>query len=249
MSSYLKVGGALNSGKMQILKDAGSFEIFTNQEEMDVQLKKIERMGRTCYQSEKGEITKESAEKFIRMIINRGHESVLEHGIISVRFNNCSRGFTHELVRHRLMSPSQESTRYVDYAKGEVDLDEFQICCVVPPHRDEHEKIALADGREMSMTDMFGEIEHFYRALRKARWAPEDARQILPIGLRSQVGVTANFREWRYILALRTSRYAHWEIRKVMGDLAIEFQKLAPCVFENLVEAGKDKNGLRYFEK
>lgn len=181
--------------------------------------------------------------------LKRGHESVLEHGSISVRFNNCSRGFTHELVRHRLMSPSQESTRYVDYAKGEVDLDEFQIHCVVPPHHDEHEKVTLADGRKMSMADMFGEIEQFYRALRKAKWAPEDARQILPIGLRSQIGMTANFREWRYILALRASRYAHWEIRKVMGDLAIEFQKLAPCVFENLVEAGKDKNGLRFFEK
>ena len=102
---------------MQILKDAGTYDILTPESELREQLLRIERAGRTCYQSEKSEITTATAEKFVRMILKRGHESVIEHSNMTVRFSNISRGFTHEMVRHRLCAFSQESTRYVDYAK------------------------------------------------------------------------------------------------------------------------------------
>jgi len=234
---------------MEILKDAEYFVVLTPYSELEDQLLRIERAGRTCYQSEKKKITKETARKFIKMLLRRGHESVLEHSCMVVQFNNLSRGFTHELVRHRLASFSQESTRYVDYAeKGKgPNLGRFHLKCVVPPHRDENEKVLLGDGRKMSMAEMFIEIEDFYRGLRKAGWLPQDARQILPIGIKSQIVVSANFREWRHIFKQRTSHYAHWEIRKVMCDLLEFIKPILSPIFDNFVEAGKDADGLRYF--
>ncbi len=236
---------------METLKNSGSFEILTPVNELQAQLLRIEKAGRTCYQSEVKEITEETATKFIRMLIKNGHESVLEHSNVTVQFNNVSRGFTHEMVRHRLASFSQESTRYVDYYKaGEgPDLERFQLKCIVPPHHDENERVLLEDGRELSISEMFTECEKFYRALRKHGWQPQDARQVLPIGTKSQIVVTANFREWRHIFHLRTQRAAHWEIRMVLGDLLEKFQELIPAVFDDFVEAGVDQNNLRYFEK
>ena len=236
---------------MKILKNAGSFVILTPEKELRNQLLRIETAGRTCYQSEKKEVTLETAKKFAEMIIKLGHESVLEHSSIVVQFNNLSRGFTHEQVRHRLTGISQESTRYVDYAKKGAgpDLEKFQLKCIVPPHRNEHEKVEVEGGRKMSIVEMFAEYEKFYRALRKADWVPQDARQVLPIGIKSQIVISANFREWRHIFTMRTVKPAHWEIRKVIGDLLEKVQKIVPVVFDDFVEAGVDQNGLRYFEK
>ncbi len=237
--------------KMKILKDAGSFIILTPEKELHNQLLRIEKAGRTCYQSEKKQVTLETAKNFAKMIIKLGHESVLEHSSMVVQFNNVSRGFTHEQVRHRLTGVSQESTRYVDYAKkGQgPDLDKFQLKCVVPPHRDENKKVELDDGRKMSAKEMFTEYERFYRGLRKAGWLPQDARQALPIGIRAQIIISANFREWRHIFYMRTGKPAHWEIRKVMGDLLEKVQTIVPVIFDDFVKAGKDSDGLRYFEK
>jgi thymidylate synthase (FAD) len=235
---------------MQILKDKGSFVILTPETELRKSLLRIETAGRTAYQSGTRQITKETAEKFVRMILNLGHESVIEHSNMTVRFSDISRGFTHQLVRHRLCAFTQESTRYVDYAKNKkTDLERFQFKCIVPPHRDENEKVELGNGKKMSISDMFSESEKFYRALRKAGWLPEDARQILPIGIKSQIVVSANFREWRHIFEERTSKEAHWEIRKLMGDLLEKVKTIVPVIFDDFAEAGKDKNGLRYFKK
>ncbi|MCP6717986.1 MAG: FAD-dependent thymidylate synthase [Patescibacteria group bacterium] len=236
---------------MKILKNAGSFIILTPEKELKEQLLRIEEGGRTCYQSKKDEINEETAKKFIQMILKRGHESVIEHSNMTVQFNNVSRGFTHELVRHRLCAFSQESTRYVDYSKkGEgVDLKKFQVKFVVPPHKNENEKVKLEDGKEMSMTDMFNECENFYRSLRKAGWSPQDARQILPIGTKSQIIVSANFRQWRHIFSLRTDRAAHWEIRKIMCDLLKHIQKIVPVIFDDFVYKGVDQDNVSYFKK
>lgn len=236
---------------MKILKNAGSFTILTPIPELKAQLLRIEKAGRTCYQSEKREVTEETAKNFIKMLLKRGHESVIEHSNMTVQFNNLSRGFTHEQVRHRLTAISQESTRYVDYAKeGEgPDLEKFQLKCIVPPHRDENEKVVLEDGRKMSMVDMFAEVEKFYRGLRKAGWVPEDARQILPIGIKSQIVISANFREWRHIFKMRTSKRAHWEMRGVMCNLLDYIKPILSPSFDDFVEAGVDENNLRYFEK
>ncbi|MCF7907106.1 FAD-dependent thymidylate synthase [Patescibacteria group bacterium] len=234
---------------MKILKNAGGFEVLTPFKNLKRQLLDIEKAGRTCYQSEKKEITEGSAKKFVQMLMKRGHYSVLEHSNMTVKFKNISRGFTHEQVRHRLTAISQESTRYVDYAKKGKgpDLMKFQLKCVVPPHRNEGENVELENGRKLSLKEMFTEIEDFYRALRKAGWAPEDARQILPIGIKAEIVISANFREWRHIFKMRTSKFAHWEIRKVMGDLLVKTQRLIPGVFDDFVQTGVDQNGLRYF--
>jgi thymidylate synthase (FAD) len=237
--------------KVEILKGTGSFEILTPPEILKQQLLIIEEAGRTCYQSVRGPITGETAQKFVKMILRRGHESVIEHSLMTVKFMNVSRGLTHELVRHRIASYSQESTRYVDYAqrgKGP-DLGRFQISFVVPPHQDENQQIELKDGRKMSLAQMAGESQMFYRALRLAGWLAEDARQILPIGTKAEIVASANFREWRHIFRMRTAKAAHWEIRRVMGNLLEAVQKLVPVVFDDFVEVGVDKNGLRYFEQ
>lgn len=243
---------------MVILKGQGRAEILTTQAELDAQMLRIEEAGRTCYQSHKQDQSLESAQKFIQMLIAKGHESVLEHSCLTVRFDNTSRGFSHELVRHRLMSPSQESTRYVDYAKAgdeDPDLDHFQLHFVTPPHRDEKEKISITlpfdeDFPVMLTPEQMAQTyETFYRALRKAGWRPEDARQFLPIGTRSQVVITANLREWRHIFVMRCGRPAHWEIRHVMVDLLERCQKLIPGVFDDFEYKGTCGNGIPFWGK
>ena len=230
--------------------DKPSFEIKTPEDQLRNQLRIIEEAGRTSYQSFSGPITEETAAKFVRMIRGRNHMSVLEHGSMSVGFYGVSRGMTHELVRHRLASVTQESTRYVDYTKGDdnPDLDRFQVEMVFPPHKDLRERIDLVDGRTMTPIEMGEEMEKFYRALRKSGWVPEDARQVLPTALVSDIVMTANFREWRHIFELRTQKAAHWEIRRVMNDLLEESKRLLPSVFEDFELAGHDKNGLAYYE-
>ncbi len=236
---------------MKLLNAPGEFELLTPVSELKAQLLNIEKAGRTCYQSFVGEINEESAKKFITMLIKRGHLSVIEHSFMSVRFKNISRGFTHELVRHRLAAFSQESTRYVDYAKRgavQVDLDKFQVSIVSPFHKDAEEKVELDDGRKMSFKDMGEEVEKFYRALRKAGWLPEEARQILPIGLRTEIVITANFREWRHIFYMRTSKYAHWEIRSVMVKLLEYIKPILSPIFDDFEEAGTDNKGYKFYE-
>lgn len=237
---------------MQILQNATDFKIITPVETLKNQLFIIEEAGRTCYQSQQSEITQESAERFIRMIIKRGHESVIEHSGLTVKFSSTSRGFTHEFVRHRLGSFSQESTRYVDYAKkddNEPDLDKFEIKIIAPPHRNVEEVIDLGNGEQLSPRQMGEKIESYYRALRKHGWAPEDARQFLPIGLKAEITSTFNFREWRHIFKERTSKFAHWEIRLVLGKLLAELKTIIPVVFEDFVPDEPCKNGYPTYQK
>ena len=193
------------------------YSILNTNDELKMSLLLIETAGRTCYRSEvEGEITYESASRFARMLIKRGHESVLEHGQMAVKFTG-SRGYSHEQVRHRTgVAYSQESTRYVDYTKGgRMDLADFEIGVILPPHRNIDELVSLPDGRELSVVDMVAEIEFYYRALRQAGWLPEDARQLLPIGLETNIVVTANWRQWRHMMKERVAKPAHWEIRGV----------------------------------
>jgi len=236
---------------MQIIKNKPIFEILSAEQELKEQLLKIELAGRTCYQSVKQEITLETAQKFIKMLIQHGHESVIEHSSLIVKFPYVSRGFTHEMVRHRLCSFSQESTRYVDYAKDGLgpDLENFQLKCVVPPHLNETEMIDLGEGRKMSFAQMLEQEEKFYRALRKAGWLPQDARQVLPIATKSEIIVSANFRQWRHIFELRCGLASHWEIRSVLGELLLKMKEILPCLFEDFVLGGVDENGVKYFNK
>jgi len=215
----------------EILKRKGYHRILAimigSEGESPLQL--IELAGRTAYQS-RGKITPFSAEKFVKMIIKRGHESVIEHSAMTVEFNNVSRGFTHEIVRHRLASFTQESTRYVDKSS-------FRV--VIPPDKDKDEKIVtlkLPNEEELAVSfqEWMDLNEQMYRGLRKKGWIPQDARQVLPIGITSQIVVTANFREWRHIFKLRTVPNAHWEIREVMGNLLKEVKEKVPVIFDDI---------------
>jgi len=215
----------------QILKNQGNHKILAIMTgcrgEKPLQL--IELAGRTAYQS-RDKITNESAEKFVKMLRDRGHESVLEHSCLSVEFNNVSRGFTHELVRHRLASFTQESTRYVDESDFEV---------VIPPDKSQDEKLVKLNlpnrtTIKVSFREWMDLNEQMYRGLRKSGWLPQDARQVLPTAITSQIVITANFREWRHIFKLRTAPDAHWEIRQVMKNLLEDIKKKIPIIFDDL---------------
>lgn len=184
----------------------------------------IERAGRTCYKSE-DRITTDSAAKFVRMIIKRGHESVLEHAVISVLFT-CDRGVSHELVRHRIAAYSQESTRYCNYGK---EKHGGQIA-FIPPRlfwHDEQEEWSIWWGAMEA-------AEQAYLKLIAKGAMPQQARSVLPNSLKTEVFSTFNLREWRWVFRKRCDKAAHPQIRQVMLPLFQEFrEKLAP-VFEDL---------------
>ena len=216
----------------EVLKNAGSHRILAIMIGLSGEspLQLIEVAGRTAYQSRE-KINEESATKFVEMLRNRGHESVIEHSSMTVEFNNVSRGLTHELVRHRLMAITQESTRYVDESN-------FQV--VIPPHKDPDEhlvELILPGGGllTVSFSDWMELNEQMYRGLRKIGWVAEDARQVLPTGIKSQIVITTNFREWRHIFKMRCDRSAHWEIRGVMLSLLRDIQQRIPVIFDDFV--------------
>jgi len=184
-------------------------------------LKRIERAGRTCYKSE-AKITEDSASKFVQMLIRSGHESVLEHEKVTVRVI-CDRGVSHEIVRHRIASYSQESTRYCDYAKaGEIEVIE-------PP--------GLGLSRERWVTGMEWAAA-IYRELRAEGIPPQIARSVLPNALKTELVMTMNLREWRHFFRLRTAKAAHPQMRELVVPMLLEFQRLIPVVFDDIeVEA------------
>jgi len=208
-----------------------TFEILTPIDGTDI-LRRIEASGRTCYKSE-DRITDDSAPRFVRMVLRRGHESVLEHVSISVRIV-CDRGVSHELVRHRLASFSQESTRYCDYGGQDMQF-------VIPPwldiqpgvYRDEVLAWNNQCARPMWVYEM-RRIELLYRDLRTLGWKPEQSRSILPNSLKTEVVMTCNIREWRHVFRLRTAKAAHPQMREIMIPMLSEFQRLIPVVFDDV---------------
>jgi len=170
-------------------------------------------------------------------------KEILIHRAMTVEFNKNSRGMTHETVRSRngdekITSYAQESTRYVDYAKGEMDLEQFQIKFILP-YNDEfnfEQRINFSsDGVDYSFTpqEFTNLIENWYRALRKSGLRPEEARQWLPIGIKSQIVQTYNLNEWHHWFFLRTNKAAHPEIRFLAVNLLKEVQKRIPECFND----------------
>jgi len=228
---------------MKLLINSGNFEILAKPTGDVNEI--IKTAGMTCYQSA-GTTTK-TAKEFVEMLRDRGHWSMFDHVSVTVRFKDCSRGMTNELVRHRLAAFAEESTRYVD--KSDLHV-------VGPPHRDcvnDHMQLeqppltCLAD-TAMSFQQMCETVECFYRTLKEHGWSNEDARQILPIGIKSEIVMTADFTEWRHVFALRTQQAAHWEIRRVMGLLLEEFKKLFSPVFDDFELVGTCKNNVNYYK-
>ncbi|HOY61260.1 MAG TPA: FAD-dependent thymidylate synthase [Candidatus Woesebacteria bacterium] len=225
----------------EIIRQIPKFLILDNSESLRQQLLKIEIAGRTSYQSEKGEVTLESATKFAKMLISRGHESVLEHTSTSVKFLDNSIGMMRELNRHRIASVTEESTRYVDNS---------ELKFIFPRHKEIKERVNLTDGSgEISIEKMVNTMEIYYRSLRKAGWSPEEARSFLPLGLNSEEVFTANWREWRHVFELRTAKAAHFEIRSTMVEVLNAFKEIIPGVFDDFERSGVDKNGYPYYEK
>lgn len=186
-------------------------------------LRNIELCGRVCYKSE-DRITDGSAEKFVGMILRSGHESVLEHEKITVRFI-CDRGVTHEIVRHRIASYSQESTRYCNYSK-----DKFgsEITFIRPFFwSEDEEKYAV-------WKSTMQEIENAYVKLISLGAKPEEARSILPNSVKTELVVTMNLREWRHFFRLRTSERAHPQMREVALPLLNELKELVPVIFDDI---------------
>lgn len=186
-------------------------------------LRNIELCGRVCYKSE-DRITDGSAEKFVGMILKSGHESVLEHEKITVRFV-CDRGVTHEIVRHRIASYSQESTRYCNYSK-----DKFggEITFIRPCFwAEDDEKFAM-------WKETMQSIEDSYVKLISLGAKPEEARSILPNSVKTEIMVTMNLREWRHFFKLRTAERAHPQIREIAIPLLNELKGLVPVIFDDI---------------
>jgi thymidylate synthase (FAD) len=184
----------------------------------------IELGGRTCYKSE-DKITPESANGFIERIKNFKHESVLEHGAITVRFI-VDRGVSHELVRHRLASFSQESTRYVNYSKAKFGNE---ITVIDPCFWDEASCDQWFEWKEACERS-----EQHYFALLNQGATPQQARSVLPNSLKTEVVMTANPREWRHVFRVRAHRDAHPQMVEVMVPLLKEFADRWPALFGDI---------------
>jgi len=199
---------------MKIVK--ASFEILSHTENLE-QL--IEMAGRVCYKSE-DRITADSATGFIQRMHASKHESVFEHGAITVRFIT-DRGITHEMVRHRISSFSQESTRYCNYGKKD------EITVIDP-------RIAfpdMSDATYSAWEEAMRFAEDTYLNMVADGVAPQLARSVLPNSLKTEIVWTANPREWLHVFSLRCSKQAHPQIREVMIPLREEFIKLWPAIF------------------
>lgn len=187
-------------------------------------MQKLERAGRVCYKSE-GNIKDGSAGKFIRGIIKRGHESVIEHASVSFKIV-CDRGVTHELVRHRIgASYSQESTRFCDYSAGKFggELTFIKPCF----WREDDDNFQL-------WRETMALVEKNYLALRAAGAKPEEARSILPNSLKTEIFVTMNLRELRHFLKLRTAAAAHPQMREVALKILNMMLERLPAVFDDI---------------
>lgn len=186
-------------------------------------LNTLEIAGRTCYQSE-DKMTDDSAEAFIRRIIQRGHESVLEHVSITARFI-CDRGVSHEIVRHRIGAYSQESTRYCNYS-GEKFGSEITV---IRPEFWKSYSVKFLNWWAACQTAE----TNYFKLLRNGA-TPQEARSVLPNSLKTTIIVTYNIREWRHFLRLRCAPDAHPQMRQV-AKMARELLKAwGPVFFEDL---------------
>ena len=200
---------------IEILSDVDANKIMRN----------IETCGRVCYKSE-NMINEDSARKFIKRIITSGHESVLEHEKLTIKFV-CDRGVSHEIVRHRIASYSQESTRYCNYNQEKFgkELTLIRPCF----WKEDEEKYKI-------WCDVMEKVEDSYNQLISMGAKPEEARSILPNSLKTEIVVTMNIRELRHFLRLRTSKRAHPQMREVANMLLKYVQDTLPVLFEDIVD-------------
>ena len=201
-------------------------------------LKIIEKAGRVCYKSE-DKITNQSYKKFVKHAVNLGHHSIIEHSYISVKFI-MDRAICMELIRHRLANYSMESTRYCRYNN--------ELTFIIPEWTQNIKEGSYKDTEDVTnnlklsccekeFVSVLEDIEDMYKILLdEYEWSAQKARAILPNCLKAEIVTTANLREWRHILSLRTSPGAHPQIKEVMYPLLEEFSKNIPVIFEDIYE-------------
>lgn len=190
----------------------------------DNELKFIEKVGRVCYKSEDN-ITEGSANGFVKMLIDKGHEAMLEHSCLTVKFI-VDRGVSHEIVRHRLFSFAQESTRYCNYSKGKFGNE----ITVIKPCFFEQDSVEY-DIWENAMLS----AEHDYSELLLKGASQQEARTVLPNSLKTEVIVTGNYREWRHFFKLRTAKAAHPQMREVAIPLLEELKSRLAIIFDDII--------------
>ena len=186
-------------------------------------LEKIEQVARTCYKSE-GKIQKGSAAKMVASLIKSGHEAMLEHASVTVKFV-VDRGISHELVRHRLASFAQESTRYCNYSK-----DDFgsEITFIIPEYLE-----YKSEGWNIWKESM-KQAEDTYFKMLDFGLSPQQARAVLPNSLKTEIIMTANLREYRHFFKLRCAKAAHPQMREVANMLLEMCKEQIPVVFDDI---------------
>ena len=207
---------------MKIIK--AGYEILTAISEGGIEeLQHIERIGRVCYKSE-DKITEdgESAKRFVQMIIDRGHEAMIEHSSLSIKFI-VDRGVSHELVWHRIASFAQESTRYCNYSKDKFDNG---ITFIKPFFFD--------DIKYQRWIAAMADAESAYLDLMNGGATPQEARSVLPNSTKTEITITANYREWRNFFRLRTAKAAHPQMREVTIPLLADLKKKFPIIFDDI---------------
>ena len=219
-------------------KIKASYEILTPISEGGIkELQHIEKIGRVCYKSE-DYITEdgESARKFVAMLIRNGHEAMIEHSFLSVKFT-VDRGVSHELVRHRIASFAQERTRYCNYAK-----DKFGAECAfidLEPGIMLDNKMKKMSGEEIALvmaewTSAMEDAERHYMRLLELGATPQIARAVLPNSTKTEITVSANYREWRNFFKLRVPADVHPQMREVTIPLLKELKGMIPVNFDDI---------------
>jgi len=190
-------------------------------------MRHLEQCGRVCYKSE-DKIADGSAERLLSNIIKRGHEAVLEHFNVTAKFV-CDRGVSHEIVRHRLASYCQESTRYCNYSK-----DGFgnEITVIEPCYLDKADESPAYTHWLQACSD----AERHYFDMLGSGCTPQEARAVLPNSLKTEVVMTANIREWRHFFKLRCANAAHPQMREVAAMLLKQFYSECPLLFQDVVD-------------
>lgn len=215
-----------------------TFEILSEISDKGIkELQRIEKIGRVCYKSE-DRITEdgESAKKFVKMLINKGHEAMIEHSSLSVKFT-VDRGVSHELVRHRIASFAQESTRYCNYTNDKFG-NEISVICPMGG--------ILLDGKTNSLlgedinklinewSAAMEDAEYHYLKMIEMGATPQIARSVLPNSTKTEITITANYREWRNFFKLRTPHSAHPQMREVTIPLLKQLKQRIPIIFDDI---------------
>lgn len=217
--------------------DAG-FEILTPISEGGIsELRFLEKIARKCYKSEdKISEDGESAKRLVGSLIKSKHEAMLEHMSLSVLFI-CDRGVSHEIVRHRMASFAQESTRYCNYSRGKFGSE----VTFIRPYNDMN-----SDSTEFAIWESaMLTAERRYMELLSRGISPQMARSVLPNSLKTELVMTANLREWRHFLKLRAAGSTgapHPQMLEITVPLLIELQRTIPVVFDDIIPYNKQLN-------